>query len=108
MSFMAERPTGALRAEDEEPPADDGSVDTAAELDPHADAAAGWTATHYTAGGGAAEDEAGNLVTVDADGTVQAFMTTKVGVAAPIRPANDALDRGELSDEIEPGVDRDE
>jgi hypothetical protein len=83
MSFMAERPTGALRPVDDEPPPDDGSVDTAAEPDPDAEAPAGWTATHYTAGGGEAEDEAGNIVTVDADGTVHTFIASEVGFERP-------------------------
>jgi hypothetical protein len=85
MSFMAERPTGALRDEEEATVADDGSVDTTEVLDSDADAPAGWAATHYTAGGGEAQDDEGNLVTVDADGTVQTFMATEVGVAGVAR-----------------------
>src|SRR6266511_1907669 len=57
MSLMAERPTGAFRNEEEAPPDDDSSTDTLAEPDPDAEAPAGWTATHYTAGGGLAVDE---------------------------------------------------
>jgi hypothetical protein len=95
MSFMAERPTGALRGEEEEPPPDDGSVDIASEADPDADAPAGWTATHYTAGGGEAEDDAGNLVTVDPDGTVQTFMASETGIAVPTRSASDAVGRAD-------------
>jgi hypothetical protein len=80
MSFMAERPTGALRDEEAAPLPDDGSVDTTDVPDPDSDAPAGWTGTHYTAGGEARDDE-GNLVTVDADGTVQTFMASEVSVA---------------------------
>jgi hypothetical protein len=86
MSFMAERPTGALRDEDEATLPDDGSVDTTDVPDPDSDAPAGWTATHYMAGGGEAQDDVGNLVTVDADGTVQTFMATEVGVAGSRAP----------------------
>ena len=85
MSFMAERPTGALRDEEEATPPDDGSVDTTEMPDPDSDAPAGWTATHYTAGGGEAQDDEGNLVTVDAEGAVQTFMATEVGVAGVAR-----------------------
>jgi hypothetical protein len=90
MSFMAERPTGALRNEEEPTLPDDGSVDTADMPDPDAAAPAGWTATHYAAGGGEAQDEAGNVVTVDADGTVQTFMAREVGVAGPAIPRSAA------------------
>jgi hypothetical protein len=101
MSFMAERPTGALRPVDEEPPPDDGSVDTGAEPDPDAEAPAGWSATHYTAGGGEAEDEAGNLVTVDADGTVQTFMAPEVGVERPSRGSVDGPDPADVNESLE-------
>jgi hypothetical protein len=92
MSFMAERPSGALRDEEEEPLEDDGSVDTADEPDPDADAPAGWTAAHYAAGGGEAEDAAGNTVVLDADGTVQTFMAADVGAEKPARPSAEGPD----------------
>ena len=101
MSFMAERPTGALRPVDEEPPPDDGSVDTVAEPGPDAEAPAGWTATHYTAGGGEAEDEAGNIVTVDADGTVHTFMAADVGVERPSRRSAEEPDAAGANDSVE-------
>jgi hypothetical protein len=101
MSFMAERPTGALRPVDEEPAPDDGSVDTEAEPDPDAEAPAGWTATHYTAGGGEAEDEAGNIVTVDADGTVQTFMAQEVGVERPSRRSAEDPDPADVKESVE-------
>jgi hypothetical protein len=101
MSFMAERPTGALRPVDEEPPPDDGSVDTGAEPDPDAEAPAGWTATHYAAGGGEAEDEAGNIVTVDADGTVQTFMAQEVGVERPARRSAEEPDPAGVNESVE-------
>ena len=92
MSFMAERPTGALRDEEEGRVEDDGSIDTAPTPDPDADAPAGWSATHYAAGGGEVEDEAGNIVTVDADGTVRTFMAGEVGVERPARPLAEGPD----------------
>ena len=101
MSFMAERPTGALRPVDEEPSPDDGSVDTGAEPDADAEAPAGWTATHYTAGGGEAEDEAGNIVTVDADGTVQTFMAPEVGLERPSRRSVDGPDPAGANESVE-------
>jgi hypothetical protein len=101
MSFIAERPTGALRPVDEEPSPDDGSVDTVAEPDPDAEAPAGWSATHYTAGGGEAEDEAGNLVTVDADGTVQTFMAPEVGLERPSRGSVDGPDPADVNESLE-------
>jgi hypothetical protein len=101
MSFRAERPTGALRDEEDARVADDGSVDTADQPDTDAAAPSGWTATHYTAGGGEAEDDAGNLVTVDADGTVQTFMATEVGVERPARPSAEAPDSAGAVESVE-------
>jgi hypothetical protein len=101
MSFMAERPTGALRDEEEGLVEDDGSIDTAATLDPDADAPAGWSATHYAAGGGEAEDEAGNIVTVDADGTVQTFMAGEVGIERPARPSAEGHDPAGTMESVE-------
>jgi hypothetical protein len=101
MSFMAERPIGALRPVDEEPPPDDGSVDTTAEPDPDAQAPAGWTATHYAAGGGEAEDEAGNIVTVDADGTVQTFLAPEAGVERPSRRSGDGPDPADVNESLQ-------
>ena len=101
MSFMAERPSGALRDEEAERLADDGSVDTADEPDPDAAPPEGWTATHYAAGGGEAEDDAGNLVTVDADGTVQTFMATEVGVERPAKPSTEAPDSAGAVESVE-------
>jgi len=101
MSFMAERPTGALRPVDEEPSPDDGSVDTGAEPDPDAEAPAGWTATHYTAGGGEAEDQAGNIVTIDADGAVQTFLVAEVGVERPSRRSTEGPDPADVNESVE-------
>jgi hypothetical protein len=101
MSFMAERPTGALRDEEETTVADDGSVDSTEVPDPDADAPGGWAATHFSAGGGEAQDDAGNLVTVDADGTVQTFMATEVGVAGVAREPIDATSPADPSDELD-------
>src|SRR5439155_24436426 len=83
MSFMAERPTGALHDTEEPAPVDDGSIDDAEEADPDVSPPAGWTATHFLAGGGEAQDAEGNVVVVDADGTVQTFLAAETGVANP-------------------------
>jgi hypothetical protein len=101
MSFMAERPTGALRDEEEGRVEDDGSIDTAATPDPDADAPPEWTATHYAAGGGEAEDEAGNVVTVDADGTVHTFMADEVGVERPAKPSVEGPNPAAVTESVE-------
>jgi hypothetical protein len=101
MSFMADRPSGALRDDEEDRVEDDGSIDMAATPDPDADAPAGWTATHYAAGGGEAEDEAGNVVTVDADGTVHTFMAGEVGVERPARPSVEGPDPAGVTESVE-------
>jgi hypothetical protein len=101
MSFMAERPTGALRDEEERRAEDDGSIDTAATPDSDADAPAAWSAAHYAAGGGEAEDEAGNVVTVDANGTVHTFMADEVGVERPARPSAEGPDRAGVTESVE-------
>jgi hypothetical protein len=101
MSFMAERPSGALRDEEEDRPEADGSTDTAPTPDPDAEAPAGWTATHYAAGGGEAEDEAGNIVSVDADGTVQTYMADQVGVERPARPSAEGPDPAGAMESVE-------
>jgi hypothetical protein len=101
MSFMAERPSGALRDEVEDRVEDDGTTDTAVTPDPDAEAPAGWIATHYAAGGGEAEDEAGNIVTVDADGTVQTFMADDVGVERPARPSLEGPDPAGAVESVE-------
>jgi hypothetical protein len=98
---MAERPTGALRDEEERRAEDDGSIDTVATPDPDGDAPAGWTATHYTAGGGEAEDEAGNVVTVDAAGTVHTFMADEAGVERPARPSVEGPDPAGATESVE-------
>ena len=101
MSFMAERPTGALRDDEEGTLPDDGSVDTMDVPDPDGDAPAGWTATHYSAGGGEAQDDEGNLVTVDAEGAVQTFMATEVGVAGVARAPVDGRGSSDPGDELD-------
>jgi len=83
MSFMAERPTGALHDAEEPASDDDGSIDDAEEADPDVSPPAGWTATHFSAGGGEAQDAEGNVVIVDADGTVQTFLAAETGIADP-------------------------
>ena len=80
---MAERPTGALHVGDEEGTTGyrvDGTTDTAFEPDPDSNAPEGWRATHYSAGGGVAVDEAGNTVIMDADGSVSTFLADAVDV----------------------------
>jgi hypothetical protein len=83
MSFMAERPTGALRDAEDPGFVDDGSVDDAEEADPDANPPEGWIATHFSAGGGEARDADGNVVVVDADGNAQTFLVSDTGVANP-------------------------
>ena len=83
MSLMAERPTGALHDPEEPELVDDESVDDVAEADPDASRPDGWTATHFSAGGGEARDDDGNVVVVDADGSVQTFLAEDTVVANP-------------------------
>jgi len=84
MSFMAERPTGALHEDEPDvaEPVPDDSVDTALDADPDADAPAGWDATHFSSGGGVAQDEAGNTVVVDAEGVVTTFPADDTNVGS--------------------------